>query len=94
MPATTLKLSDELKARVTTLARDAGRSPHAFMIDAIERQTLLAERRKAFVASALASREETLRTGSAYDAKDVHAYFAARAEGKPARRPRLKRWRK
>lgn len=93
MPVTRLKLSDELVARVNALARDAGCSPNAFMVGAIEQQTLVAERRKTFVRSAITSRKETLRTGLAYDVTDVHVYFAARAQGKPARRPKLKRWR-
>jgi hypothetical protein len=34
-----------------------------------------------------------LRTGKAYAFEDVKAYYTARAAGKPAKRPRLKRWR-
>src|SRR5690606_29632255 len=43
--ATTLKLPQELKERVRSAAQEAGISPHAFMIAAIEQQTRLAEKR-------------------------------------------------
>jgi hypothetical protein len=45
------------------------------------------------VADALKARRDALRTGKAYAFEDVKAYYTARAAGKPAKRPRLKRWR-
>jgi predicted transcriptional regulator len=91
--ATTLKLSPALKERVKALAEGAGKSPHAFMVEAIEQQARLAEQRKSFVADALKAREAFRRTGKAYAFEDVRRYFTARLAGKPARKPRLKRWR-
>ena len=35
---TTLKLPNKLKVRVTTLAKKRGRTPHGFMLEAIERE--------------------------------------------------------
>ena len=92
MPPTTLKLSAELKQRIEAVARDAGQSAHAFMIDAIERETRLAEQRREFVAAALEAREEFARNGAGHDAHEVHAYLAARARGKRATRPKVKHW--
>ena len=94
MPSTTLKLSPALKARVASVVDGTGKSPHAFMVQAIEEETRRAELRKQFVADALTAREDFRRTGKAYALEDVRSYYAARAAGKPARRPRLKRWRK
>ena len=94
MPSTTLKLSPALKARVASVVDGTGKSPHAFMVQAIEEETRRAELRKQFVADALTAREDFRRTGNAYALEDVRSYYAARAAGKPARRPRLKRWRK
>jgi predicted transcriptional regulator len=91
--AVTLKLPPELKDRVASVVKGTDKSPHAFMVDAIEQQTALAEKRKAFVASALAARRNFMRTGKAYAFEDVRKYFTARIAGKPARKPRLKRWR-
>jgi predicted transcriptional regulator len=91
--ATTLKLSPELKDRVKAVTEGTGKSPHAFMVEAIEQETRRAELRKEFVADALKARAHALRTGMAYTLEDIKSYYAARAAGKPARRPRLKRWR-
>lgn len=91
--AVTLKLPPELKDRVTSVVKGTNKSAHAFMVEAIEQQATLAERRKAFVEAALKARGHALRTGKAYTLEDLKAYYAARAAGKRAKRPRLKRWR-
>lgn len=84
---TTLKLPDELKARIAAVAQQCGKSAHAFMVEALQLQTELAERRSAFVADALLAREEVARYGLVVDADEVFDYLKARAEGKPARKP-------
>jgi len=91
--AVTLKLPPELKERVASVVKGTDKSAHAFMVEAIEQQTTLAEKRKEFVAQALARSREFERTGKAYALEDVRKYFAARIAGKRARKPRLKRWR-
>jgi hypothetical protein len=53
------------------------------------RRATLAEKRKAFIADALAAEKEVEKTGLVYRAADVHRYFRARAAGKKAPRPRL-----
>ena len=93
MSTTTIKLSPALKQRVAKLVRGTDKSAHAFMLEAIEQQISLAERRKAFVADALAARKEALASGRGYPLEDVRSHYAARAAGKPARKPRAKRWR-
>jgi predicted transcriptional regulator len=90
MPATTtLKLPDNLKKRIAPLAESAGKSAHAWMVEAIETQATLAEKRRAFIADALAAEEDVRRTGLVYRADDVHRYLRARASGKKAPRPKL-----
>jgi predicted transcriptional regulator len=83
--AVTLKLPPELKERVASVVKGTEKSAHAFMVEAIEQQTSLAEKRRNFVAA--------VRTGMAYTLEDVKADYAARAAGGKAKRPRLKRWR-
>jgi predicted transcriptional regulator len=85
---TTLKLSEDLKARITPLAEAEGKAPHAWMVDALEAQATLAEMREAFIADAEASAAELDAGGALYAAEDVHAYISARASGKSVRRPR------
>jgi predicted transcriptional regulator len=91
--ATTLKLPPQLKDRVASVIEGTGKSAHAFMVEAIEEQTALAERRKGFVAAAVSARRDFRRTRKGYALEDVRRYFAARVTGKRARKPRLKRWR-
>ena len=86
--STTLKLPQTLKDQVTQLAEQAGRSPHAWMVDAIETQARQADKRNAFYAEARQSLAEYRRTGVAYPAEEVHRYFLARTSGKKARKPR------
>ena len=93
MPATTtLKLPDNLKKRITPLAESAGKTAHAWMVEAIETQATLAEKRTAFVADARAAEAEVERTGKVYAFDDVRRYMRALAQGKKARRPNSVKW--
>ena len=94
MRTTTLKVPEELGARVAAVVQGTGQSAHAFMLAAIERQTRLAEQRRTFVADALAAREEAYRSELGYSAGDVHRYLRARARGEEAARPQPRKWRK
>jgi predicted transcriptional regulator len=86
--ATTLKLPDPLKVRINAAAEAAGKTPHAFMIEALAEQTERDERRRDFLNAAIAAEKETADTGITYDADEVHAYLRARISGKARRRPR------
>ena len=84
---TTLKLTDELKQRITPLARAAGKTPHAWMVDALERQAALAEARADFMRMAEESARDVDAGGALYAAADVVDDLIARAEGRRTRRP-------
>lgn len=90
--STTLKLPAELKARVARIAKKTGRAPHAFMVEAIERETTHEERMEAFVREALAADRAIEKTGEVYAAEDVHAWLRRLAAGRRAARP--KPWRR
>lgn len=85
---TTLKLPEPLKARIAPIAAAAGKTPHAWMVEALEAQAALAEMREAFIADAETSAAEVDAGGPVYAAEDVHAYIVARAAGKAASRPK------
>jgi predicted transcriptional regulator len=89
--ATTLKLPPDLKDRISKVVEGTGQTPHAFMVDAIRKQTERVERRREFIAEALTARDEFSRTGLAYSMDDVHAYVKARAAGKKPAKPKPKR---
>lgn len=93
MSTTSLKLTEEVKQLAAAAAKQQGVTLHAFMVDAIRAAATNAERRAQFVADAVASRNEAVRSGKGYAAEQVHAYLRARAEGKPTRKPRAKTWR-
>ncbi len=89
--STTLKLPDELKIRIASVAAAAGKSAHAWMVEAIESQAALAERRRAFVASALKAEEEVAQYGLVHDADEVFSYIKAKIEGRAAKRPKARK---
>jgi predicted transcriptional regulator len=90
--STTLKLPERLKQRIAPLAKSAGKTPHAWMVDALEAHTALSERRRIFVADALAAEREVERSGTVYPAGEVHRYLRARVAGRRAKRPKPARW--
>lgn len=94
MPPTTLKVPPELKQRIAAVVSRTGDSAHGFMLRAIEHETQLAEQRQSFVADALEARADFQRTGTGYDASDVHAHMRARVAGKRTAPPKAKRWRR
>jgi predicted transcriptional regulator len=92
--ATTLKIAADLKRRVLAAAKAADKSPHAYLLEAIERQTRLNELRRAFISEAVAARPKALSSGEGLAAADVHNYVAARVRGDRTARPKVRRWRK
>ena len=89
---TSIKLPDDLKTRVAALAARANQTAHAFMLGAIEREAARSEQRQVFVEEALTAEREMLRTGLAFDAHDLHAYWKAKLAGKKVLKPKLKPW--
>ena len=89
---TTLKLPEKLKRRIAPLAKSADRTPHAWMVEALELQATLAERRTSFVAEALAAEKQVRESGKVYRAEDVHRYIRARAAGRRPARPKPVKW--
>lgn len=88
MPVTTLKLPLQLKARIGPLARRAGKSPHAWMLDALRKETELSEAREEFVDEARAAAEGIDHGAPVYSMEDVHAFIRERSKGDRVRRPR------
>lgn len=93
MSTTSLKLPEDVKQLAAVAAKLQGISPHAFMVDAIRAAATNAARRAQFVADAVASREEAVKSGKGYAAAEVHACLRARVRGESAPKPRAKSWR-
>ncbi|MBM3393344.1 MAG: ribbon-helix-helix protein, CopG family [Betaproteobacteria bacterium] len=92
MAATSIKLPDELKKRIDTLVADSGKTAHAFMVEAIERETERAELRRRFHADASAAEMEVNTSGKAFDAREVFDYLEGKLKGKKVSKPRLRKW--
>ena len=90
---TSLKLSEQLRRRVSSLAKSSGVSPHAFMVEAIERQAEAAEKQRSFHADALAADAEMEKSGTGHRLEDVEKWFLARLKGRKPRSPRTTSWR-
>lgn len=87
MRETTLKVPAALKKRIDPLARRAGRSTQAWMVDALKREAQLSEQREAFITQAVASAQEVDAGGALYEMEDVHAWLRARVAGTQRRKP-------
>ena len=88
MSTTTLKIPDALKARIADAAEQAGKSAHAFMVEALEAETRRAEVRREFVNSALKAEQEVAEYGEVYSMDAVHRYFSDKLAGKDVKRPK------
>ena len=86
--STTLKIPEDLKLRIAHLAEIAGKTPHAFMVEALEAETQRSELRRDFVATALKAEQEVAKYGEVYAMDAVHKYFSDKLAGKSARKPR------
>lgn len=90
--STSLRISPELQARIASVSERAGKSPHAFMLEALEQETARAERRARLIDDALEAEREALASGKGFPAEEVHAAMEARVRGS-RRRLEAKRWR-
>lgn len=90
--STTLKLPEDLKARIGRLAREKGCSAHGLMVEALEREVNRQERLREFVLEALAADQAVEEGAAVYGADDVHDWLDRLASGGDPARPEP--WRK
>ena len=89
MPSpTTLKLPQDLRERLAAQADAEGKTPHAYMVDALRETADRVERRQEYLAAGASALREYERTGIAYAMEDVEQYILGLAAGKKARRPK------
>lgn len=80
----------EAKPPVRAAADTGGKSPHAFMREALGAKAQRVEQRQALLRAALAAEEEAQASGRGYRASEVDAYFDARGAERPAPLPALR----
>jgi predicted transcriptional regulator len=93
MPATTtIRLDDELRARVAAVAEREGKSSHAFIVEAIAQTVEQAELKSEFHREADERWSKILDQGKTVPWDEMRSYLTARAEGRPSvRRPRARK---
>jgi predicted transcriptional regulator len=87
MPTTTIRIDDDLKARVAVAAESAGKTAHAFILDAIARTVEQAELDAAFHRVADERWAKILVTGKTVPWDAAKAWLQARSHGERPRRP-------
>ncbi|MBE0508963.1 MAG: CopG family transcriptional regulator [Marinospirillum sp.] len=88
MSTTTLRLPDNLKARIAEAAKRNGVTPHHFMLEAVAEKTEQAEHKASFDALAEERYARILETGNTLDWVEVRDYLQARATGQTAVQPK------
>ena len=84
---TTLKVPDDLRARLAAQAEAEGKSAHAYMLEALKEKADRADRRREYLAAGSAALEDYQGSGVAYAMEDVEQYILGIAAGKKPRRP-------
>ena len=87
MSTTTIRLPDELKARVAAAAKRSGTTAHAFILEAIAEKAQADGLRADSAAEAEGRYEEIVSSGRTIPWQEMRAYMKARAAGRTARRP-------
>lgn len=88
MPTTTIRLPEELKARISKAAQRSGSTTHSFILEAIAEKAEQAERLAEFHALAGQRYDELIASGKTVPWEEMRDYLQARAAGKKARRPK------
>ena len=87
MSTTTIRIEDQLKARVAAAAERAGKTAHAYILDAIARTVEQAELDDEFHRLADKRWANILATGKTVPWDEARAYLEARARGESPRKP-------
>ena len=87
MSTTTIRLPDDLKARLTAAAKKAGTTPHNFILQAIAEKTSAEETRRAFRDEAEARFARITATGETIPWEEMSTYLEGQMAGKALKRP-------
>ncbi len=87
MSTTTIRLPDDLKARVAAAAERAGVTSHSFILEAIAEKAEQEERRADFNEVAEQRYAKIVASGKTIPWSEMRRYLEDRVAGKPAKRP-------
>ena len=87
MSTTTIRLPEDLRARVKQAARRAGTTPHGFILDAIAEKTDQEDRRADFHGTADRRYARILASGRTIPWAEMRRYLEKRTAGRKPARP-------
>lgn len=87
MSTTTIRLPDDLKARVAAAAERAGTTAHSFILEAIAEKTDAEDRRSDFHDEAERRYAGIVADGKAIPWSEMRSYMQQRAKGRKPRPP-------
>lgn len=88
MPTTTIRLPDELKARVAEAAKRSGTTAHGYILEAIAEKTAQDERRAAFEAEAEHRYAKIIATGETVPWDEMRIYLKSKIDGRDVSIPK------
>jgi predicted transcriptional regulator len=91
MSTTTIRIDDELKARLAKAAEQSGKSSHGFILEAITRSVQETELNQEFHRIADERWEKILDRGQTIAWDDLRTYLSARAKGDKANKPKARK---
>jgi len=84
---TTIRLPDDLKARLAAVAKQTGTTPHNFILQAIAEKTTAEEARGEFYKEAEARFARITATGETVPWEEMRTYLEGHLAGKTLKRP-------
>jgi predicted transcriptional regulator len=87
MSTTTIRLPEDLKARVAAAAKRAGKTSHSFILEAVAEKAEQEERRGEFDDLADKRFAQIVETGKTIPWSEMRKYLEDRLAGKTPRRP-------
>jgi predicted transcriptional regulator len=91
MSTTTIRIPDELKARLSRIAEQEGTSIHGLILEAIAEKADALERRQAFHEEARERHEHFLATGESIPWEEMRDYLRRRVRGEDVQPPVARR---
>lgn len=91
MPTTTIRLPEDLKARVSAAAKRSGMTSHGFILEAIAEKTEQENLRADFDALAEDRYSCIVDSGKTIPWEEMRGYLEERVAGKAAKRPASRR---
>ena len=92
MATTSIRLPDDLKARIADAAKQEGTTPHSFVLAAIAEKVEQVELRADMEALAAARYADIVATGETIGWDDMRTYLKARIAGQAVKRPQARKF--